>query len=171
MYQYEEWNKGAFNNYFKFTVVRNPLDRLVSAYFFLKDGGRNKHDMAWADKWLGRLQTFEMFCDRLGNDKGYRNQVLNWQHFRPQVSYMKDLRGRINFNYIARLERLDTDFEYIQQQLSVTGTIAHRNRSQRDPDWKKYFSIETASVAAGIYNADISQLGYERETAALLSND
>lgn len=77
LYEYEEWDKSAFNTYFVFTVVRNTLDRLVSAYFFLTVGGRNKHDMAWAEKWLGRSQTFEMFCDRLGNDKKYRNQALN----------------------------------------------------------------------------------------------
>ncbi|HTL74630.1 MAG TPA: sulfotransferase family 2 domain-containing protein, partial [bacterium] len=33
-----------FNGYFKFTIVRNPFDRVVSAFLFLKKGGVNEKD-------------------------------------------------------------------------------------------------------------------------------
>ena len=41
------FNSNEYSNYFKFTFVRNPWDRLVSAFFFLKKGGFNDADKKW----------------------------------------------------------------------------------------------------------------------------
>ena len=38
--------KNTFNNLFKLAVVRNTWDRLVSAYHYLSQGGRNPRDLA-----------------------------------------------------------------------------------------------------------------------------
>ena len=50
--QFESHNLKKYHEYFKFTVVRNPYDRLVSAFHFLKKGGRNPVDKAWSDNNL-----------------------------------------------------------------------------------------------------------------------
>lgn len=38
------FSQREFEDYFKFTFVRNPWDRLLSAFLFLKKGGANKVD-------------------------------------------------------------------------------------------------------------------------------
>lgn len=38
------YGRKTFNRYFKFAFVRNPWDRLYSAYSFLKNGGWNNED-------------------------------------------------------------------------------------------------------------------------------
>ena len=47
--------------YFKFTFVRNPYDRLYSAYNFLKKGGMNAEDKQWADSNISEYNDFEDF--------------------------------------------------------------------------------------------------------------
>ena len=57
-----------FNRYFKFTIVRNPFDRLVSAFFFMKKGGINEGDKSWANRKFAHYDNFEAFV------KGWVNQ-------------------------------------------------------------------------------------------------
>ena len=54
----------TFQSYFKFTFVRNPYDRLVSAFHYLKQGGMNEKDKAFKEQ---ELSSFENFGDFVRN--------------------------------------------------------------------------------------------------------
>ena len=59
--EYQRTNPRKFQQYFKFTFVRNPYDRLFSAYTFLKKGGLNELDRCWAEQNLTSFPDFESF--------------------------------------------------------------------------------------------------------------
>ena len=42
------FSQAEFQSYFKFTFVRNPWDRLFSAWNFIKKGGKSRYDALWA---------------------------------------------------------------------------------------------------------------------------
>jgi hypothetical protein len=68
-----------FNSYFKFAFVRNPWDRLVSAYHFLKEGGKTERDRTWADEHLSPHIDFDAFVKTWVN----RNTIRSYEHFCP----------------------------------------------------------------------------------------
>lgn len=163
LYAYHFYDRVAFRNYFKFAVVRNPLDRMVSAYQFLQGGGRNEVDAAWAAQWLRQHTSFESFCYAL-SDKAYQRRVLSWQHFRPQWTFLVDIWGRIRLDFIGRFEQLPDHFRHVADRLGVDATLPHVNRSERTSDWRAYYTSTTAKIVKNIYSKDIVLFGYEHET-------
>src|ERR1700746_1966012 len=47
-FEYEQANPGKFRRYFKFSFVRNPWDRLVFSYFFLRAGWMRETGILWS---------------------------------------------------------------------------------------------------------------------------
>ena len=54
-----------FARAWKFSIVRNPYDRLVSAFHYLKNHTRSERDRAWAAEALGEAADFAGFVRRL----------------------------------------------------------------------------------------------------------
>jgi len=85
---YKKYCKEKFDNFFKFAIVRNPWDRLVSAFFYLKQGGMIKNDKDFAEKYLKRYDTFEEFVLALKKNSSFKNDILSWVHFVPQYKFI-----------------------------------------------------------------------------------
>ena len=46
------YGENLFNSFFKFCFVRNPYDRIFSAFTFLKNGGINNQDLKFSKSHL-----------------------------------------------------------------------------------------------------------------------
>lgn len=162
LHLFQYYNANKFEKYFKFTFVRNPWDRLVSSYIFLKQGGRNKIDAEFSIKFLSQFDTFEEFVEGISNERT-KKTALNWLHFCPQVDFIKDYRGSINLNYIGHFETLEKDFNIIAKKLNIDALLPHENKSTRKKDYQLYYSSETAQIVSRIYRDDIEKFNYKFE--------
>ena len=151
--QFESHDKKKCNKYFKFTVVRNPYDRLVSAFYFLKKGGRNPVDKAWAENNLKGIEGFNEFVFKLTNKK-FAKKILNHQHFRPQYKYLVNSKGNINIDFIMKFETLSSDFEQLIQQLNFRNIkLSHKNKSNRK-SWEEYYEDGMELIVYNLYKRD-----------------
>jgi hypothetical protein len=149
-------------SYFKFTVVRNPWDRLVSAFQFLKAGGFNAEDRNWSSGELGQFNDFDQFV------KGWLNKenIWKWHHFRPQYHYILERRGKVQLDFIGFLENLEEDFRYIAERLGLDCRLQHVNKSEHN-DYRDYYNEETMRIVADVYDTDIKLLGYNFDNSSL----
>ncbi len=136
-------------DYFTFTLVRNPWDRLVSYYH-----------------WL-RVQSFDHPAVRLAQRLDFSG-FLNDEHTRRTVrtgsyrQFMYDRAGVERCNLFIRLEHLQQDIAPLEEHLGFSlGRIPVVNRSGRDADYRCYYSDTDARVVAGICAGDIARFGYE----------
>lgn len=144
-----------FDDYFKFTFVRNPWDRIVSAYTFLSQGGANERDRAWGQAVLSDFGSFDEFVLRWLDERRLYEQI----HLVPQWEFVVNGQGQPCLDFIGRFERLGDDFQYVLDQLGRSCALPQSNASQRSP-YRDYYSGASRRRVAQLYRRDIEQFGY-----------
>jgi hypothetical protein len=132
---------------FAFTLVRNPWDRAVSYYH-----------------WL-RSQSFDHPSVRLAKAAAFADFVRDprtMAAFRqaPASHYMRRSDGTQQCDAYIRIEHLATDVAPLVAHLGFDLTLPHANRSDRDRDYRTYFTDESAQAVADSCAEDIAQFGY-----------
>jgi hypothetical protein len=157
---------GLFAAAWKFSIVRNPYDRLVSGFHYLKHHTRSERDRAWADAVLGPCPDFAAFAARLA-EPGFRGRVLAWLHFQPQWYYLCDARGRLLVDEVARLEALDAfAARFNAAGHAVTLDTRVRERPSARAAWQDYYDAATAATVADLYARDFGIFGYPTAVSA-----
>lgn len=157
-----------FNNYFKFAFVRNPWDRVYSAYRFLKSGGWNDDDKSWAENNLSNYNDFNEFILSWLSPSNIKKHI----HFKPQHEFICDNKGNIMVNYIAYFEKITSDFDYLANHLNLDVTLGKHNTNPGE-NYRDIYSEEAKNKVAIIYEKDISLFGYNFngiESAHFLNN-
>lgn len=132
--------------YFKFTVVRNPWDRLVSEYAWISRGdGR-----AWA---RGPVGTFEEFVRSRDYERVHR-------HGLSQVAFLVGRDGHVGPDEVYRYEGLQDAWTEIRGRLRIDVPLPRR-MSANHADYRELYTPETRAIVAEVYAEDIRVLGYD----------
>jgi hypothetical protein len=154
------FSPAEFNGYFKFTFVRNPWDRLVSAYLFLKKGGMNENNRRWAAENLSPYGDFDSFVRRGLK----RSEILSYLHFRPQYDFVCLKGNQHCLDFVGRYEKLESDFAFICKRLNIESKLVEANRNaSRERDYREYYTEETRQIAGEIYADDVRAFDYSFE--------
>jgi hypothetical protein len=146
-----------YEEYFKFAFVRNPWDRLLSAYFFLRQGGFNSADQRWAEQHLGGYRDFGAFV----RDWVTPDNIRSWVHFRPQTDYLLGPDGVPDTDFIGRFENLESDFEQVCDRLGIHRRLTSFNVGSRGKrPYTDFYDAETRELVADVYRQDVIRLGY-----------
>ena len=130
-----------------FTLVRNPWDRAVSYYHWLRGQG---FDHPAVD--LARQLAFSDFL----NHPQTRASLTAW----PYGRYMRDAAGIERCAAYIRLENIDEDAATLWSHLGFRLDLDRVNRSDRDPDYRGYYSPDDAALVASLCAEDIARFGY-----------
>jgi len=148
--------------YYKFTFVRNPWDRLHSAYHFLRKEGSSPQDREFAAT-LADFGSFDEFVRLWVNEENIERFV----HFKPQYRFLC-LAGRRKpaVDFVGRFENLAQDYETVRARIPGAKPLVHVNRTEDRPDYRAEYSDEARDIVARVYRRDIAMLGYAFENSA-----
>jgi hypothetical protein len=160
-----------FEAYFKFAVVRNPWDRIVSEYKY-----RN----------FAYHFDFKTYLFKHLPKPGWTD---DYYHIRPQSDFLYE-DGKCLVDYVGRFETLEADFKLICNRLNLPDcTLPHVNKSMAIKRWfpknrkqllraishalllhrrvrhikghyTEYYDEESRDFVSGLYQTDIVNFGY-----------
>ena len=133
----KNWN---WDDYFKFSFVRNPWDRTISVYKYLLKL-KNK---SWVREYLKETGSFSEYV----------------KHGRYYPSQADQLNNISDF-YIGKFENLQEDFNIVCDKIGITKQqLPHKNPTKHK-HYTEYYDDETKSIIAEKYAKDIEYFGYE----------
>lgn len=136
-----------FDSYFKFAVVRNPYDRIVSEYLY-----RFQTTPFW------RTPFPRQFVRRT-----YDNDFHDTpRHMVPQRRFVTDGEGRIIVDRILRFEEMGAQMEELSERIfGERRTLPHVNKTKGDTTAKKArLRARMAPLIAEKYAEDFEAFGY-----------
>lgn len=134
--------------FFTFTLVRNPWDRVVSYYHWLRG-------QSFAHPAVGLAKTHD-FSGFLTHPQTVTSLGL-W----PYSAYMRDAAGHERASLFARLEHLEKDLAPLEAHLGFRiAPLPRANASARARDWRGFYSDADASLVARICADDIARFSY-----------
>lgn len=141
-----------WNSAYKFTVVRNPWDKVVSHYEYR----RKKDKTQIATRGISFTDWIRM---TYGDDKNtyYYN---NPRSFQPQVDWLKDNEGKVSMDYVIRFESINEGFDHVKNVLGLDATLPHLNASDR-AGFQSYYNDESRDIIARWFHEDIETFGYD----------
>ena len=136
---------------FLVTLIRNPWDRMVSYYHWLRAQGFDNPSVA-----LAKTVDFAAFLAHPLTTAAF----TAW----PYPAYLRDAAGQERPALYARLEHLEQDLAPFEAHLGFRLTpLPRANDSARGRDWRPYYSDADAARLAELCAPDIARFGYRFE--------
>lgn len=155
-------NPGTWNNLYKFTFVRNPYDRAVSSWAFLTSESRGDFRIE---------MNFSDFIEKVINaDFDSYQSILNTEqiadlewHTMPQVIHLQNKIGKIDVDFVGKVEDFEKDLKFIFQQLQIadSGEEKVRVNSSGHKPYQTYYTKELKERVYSYYKADFESFGYD----------
>ncbi len=146
--EFKSKNPELWNSAFKFAIVRNPYDKFVSGWKYLK---RTKNK-----------PLKEVLLDPPG--KKPRNH--DWLHLtRTQSEPLTDKEGKLIVNEVVHFENLMEELNRVIGEKGLKPIqLSKENRTKdRKKDYLDYFDSESKQLLNQRYQADFKNFGYDPE--------
>lgn len=144
-----------FSSFFKFSIVRNPFDKVISQFHYMKTRKDLRDFIGMKDN-----DDFKTYLHLI-----QRKLHVQWEH---QHRFILDEDENLLVDYIGKFENFETDVRNILKKIKrdrifglINRKIPHENKSENRKDYRSYYNEETIDIVSKIYQKDIKQFNYK----------
>tara|TARA_R110002167_G_scaffold366019_1_gene592664 strand:+ start:811 stop:1365 length:555 start_codon:yes stop_codon:yes gene_type:complete len=137
-----------YDDYFSWSFVRNPWDRLVSTYIN-KIVDRHQHGL---DSWRKNFKSFKEFILKIE-----KTDITDCdRHIRSLYTFFPQ-----NINFIGKFENLQEDFNTVCDKIGIPRQQLPHKNATKHKHYTEYYDDETRDIVAEKYAKDIEHFGYK----------
>ena len=139
-----------WDNYFQFSFVRNPFDRILSCFL---DKTKKVIGTEWEMQHYSKYKnsSFEEFVMDLDNDSINQEGHTKEQHLMINLDEV---------DFIGRFENLNQDFKYVCEKLNIEiEDMPHQNRTNHS-EYQNYYNDKTIAKIKELYSKDMELFEY-----------
>jgi Sulfotransferase family len=162
----KELDSQIFADYFKFAVVRNPWDRMLSEYNFQRKKNSLRKEKLFALDDAGHARSFREWVEAALRDpfhyepRRWGGEVTEGIHrWSPQVDWIS-LNGQIAVDRVLRMENLENDFEDVRRLLGKPAEGLPCRNWKFHLHYSHYYDESTKRLVGDYYARDIEAFGY-----------
>lgn len=138
----------VFNRYFKFSIVRNPWDKVISQYVYMTQ----------------RKDLMNYIGMNPGDDlKSYLHLIARSPHVQwaDQLGFLIDKDENLLVDYVGRFEDFEKSVHSVADSIGIqVSSIPHQKKGQRGR-YQNYYDPESIETVRKMYQRDIEAFGYE----------
>lgn len=144
--------KEYWDDYFKFSFIRNPWDRMVSmskySYFYGCEINNDKLDVSEYKKKFPQIEI----------DSRSKSVADKYSPISNAV-YLNILNEELDF--IGRFEKLQEDYNKVCSIIGCTNQLGHKEQGEKKANYTKFYTEDVKKVVGEVYKKDIEYFGYK----------
>ena len=163
----------AVSPYFRFTIVRDPISRFLSAFAYLRARGQSSGNLTISPH--DRLAATMIQTNREWQDDPrlllvHLAALPSWEsvplHFRPQTYFLGGAEGMARLDVVMRWESLETDLQRVLhlhdfgEAARATYTLPRYRPSGSSSDMERWRTPALDRLVRKVYADDYAILGY-----------
>lgn len=134
-----------YEEYYKFTIVRNPWARALS--------------------WYKNVMRDELKLKRLGikddlQFKDFLREYVGKISIQPQTFWLKSMDGSINLDFIGKFETLREDFQKACRAMNLSGVELPHELKGSGENYVSLYDEESIQLISEAYREEIELFGY-----------
>jgi hypothetical protein len=134
--------KNILDKYVKFCIVRNPYDKLYSAWNFIKE----RH---------GYNEVNDFVKYKLDENFIYGKEIIPGDarvHYRPQFTFVYDENNNKFSDFIIRYENLNEDISKLNKKYNLNISLYDNGNTQKN--YINFFNVESIKKINNLYKKD-----------------
>ena len=171
-------NHDCFDDYYKFTFVRNTFDRIYSIFNYYSLGGNHDHPKnikQWVVYWYKKLTVHQYYTDidisrniPVDFTKFCIKYLRNRESFfgrdilTSQYQYLL-VDNDMKIDFIGRFENLDSDFQKVKNKLNINQELPHHRLSANKDHYSLYYDDVSVQIVSDYYDDEIKYFNFSFE--------